>query len=110
MRQSKEHGPALSTSRLSIFDFHADHVLLVSQSSFPQQQVVRSGGSGDAPREKLVKANVRSSMLWVMRCRLLDIGESGVGGRCREAISSRRFGVARTAYKVTALVADGCTE
>ena len=93
-QDASKHGyePALSTNRLSIFDFHASHVLLVSQSSFPQQQVARSGGSGDVPREKLDKANVRSSMLCVMRCRLLDIGESGVGGRWREVMVSGWLG------------------
>lgn len=105
---SKENGPALSTSRLSILDFHASHVLLVSQSSLPQQQVARSGGSGEDPREKFPNANVRSSMLWVMRWKLLDKGDSGVDGRCREAIVSRWPSVFGGVYIVPALVADGC--
>ena len=53
--------------------------MLVSQSSLPQQHVVRSGGSGECTREKSDKAIVRSSIVAVALRKLL--GDSGVVGR-----------------------------
>lgn len=75
----REDSPALKTSRLSSFALKEDHVLLLSQSSRPQQHKATSSGSGDLTREKSARARVRSSMVAVASRKLLC--ESGVEGR-----------------------------
>ena len=77
--------PALRTKRFSSLLFNADHALLDSQSSRPQQHTAASGGSGDGTRLKLDSAAVRSSMVAVALRRLL--GESGVPGLDMEDIA-----------------------
>lgn len=72
------NSPALRINRCSSLLFNADHALLDSQSSRPQQQRDALSGSGDGTREKLDSAAVKSSMVAVALRRLL--GESGVAG------------------------------
>lgn len=72
------NSPALRISRCSSLLFNADHCLLDSQSSRPQQQREALNGSGDGTREKFDSAAVKSSIVAVALRRLL--GEPGVGG------------------------------
>ncbi len=75
--------PALSINRLSNFDFIENQAFAFSQSSRPQQHIIKEG-SGDGTREKLARATVKSSMVLVAWLRLLANGDSGVRGRERD--------------------------
>jgi hypothetical protein len=57
--------PALRINLLPKRDFKASQDFKFSQLSFPQQQAIAEGGSGEGTREKLAKAVVMSSIVLV---------------------------------------------